>query len=80
MNGNEPWVDVDDVAEHLSVARDTIYRWVKSRHLPAHRMGSLLRFKLSEVDEWVRVGGAEEGARVAGSERISVGKSKRRRR
>jgi len=27
---------------------------------PAHRVGRMLNFRLSEVDEWVRVGGADE--------------------
>ncbi len=54
MNGKERWVSVDDVASHLGVARDTVYRWVESKRFPAHRVGRLLRFKLSDVDAWVR--------------------------
>jgi excisionase family DNA binding protein len=53
----EPWVSVEAVAEHLGVARDSIYRWIESRALPAHRIGRLWKFKLSEVDGWVRAGG-----------------------
>lgn len=60
MNVEERWVDVDEVAAHLGVARDTVYRWVESKGFPAHRAGRLLRFKLSEVDDWVRTGGADE--------------------
>lgn len=56
----EPWVSVERVAEHLGVAKDTIYRWREHRGLPAHRVGRLWKFKLSEVDERVRVGGADE--------------------
>ncbi|MBO3739488.1 helix-turn-helix domain-containing protein [Actinoplanes flavus] len=55
----EPWVSVDGVARHLGVARDSIYRWIEARNLPAHRIGRLWKFKLSEVDEWVRAGGSE---------------------
>jgi excisionase family DNA binding protein len=47
-------VGIKDVAAHLGVARDSIYRWVGERGLPAHRVGRLFRFKLSEIDEWVR--------------------------
>lgn len=57
----ESWVSVDDVASHLGVARDSVYRWVESKGLPAHRVGRLFRFKLSEVDDWVRAGGADDG-------------------
>ena len=55
----EPWVSVDDVAKHLGVVKDSIYRWIERRGLPAKRVGRLWKFKLSEVDDWVRRGGAE---------------------
>jgi excisionase family DNA binding protein len=50
----EHWVGVDDVAAHLGVAKDSVYRWIEQRKLPARRVGRLFRFKLSEIDEWVR--------------------------
>jgi excisionase family DNA binding protein len=56
----EPWVSVDDVAKHLGVAKDSVYRWIETRHLPAHKIGRLWKFKLSEVDEWVRSEGTAE--------------------
>jgi excisionase family DNA binding protein len=52
----EPWVSVDEVAKHLGVARDSIYRWIETRRLPAHRIGRLWKFRLSEVDGWVEAG------------------------
>ena len=58
----EPWASVDDVAKHLGIARDTVYRWIEAKGLPAHRVGRLWKFKLREVDEWVMAGGAAEGA------------------
>ena len=56
MTPTENWVDIAEVATHLQVTKDSIYRWVDSRSFPAHRVGRLLRFKLSEVDDWVRSG------------------------
>lgn len=58
----ERWVTVDEVAIHLGVARDTIYRWQAKKGLPSHQMGRARRFKLSEVDEWVRSGKAATDA------------------
>ena len=55
----EPWASVDDVAKHLGVAKDSVYRWIETQTLPAHKIGRLWKFKLSEVDEWVRAGGAD---------------------
>lgn len=57
---DERWHSVEEVAEHLGVARDTIYRWIDHRDLPAHRVGRLWKFKLSEIDVWVRSGAADE--------------------
>jgi len=54
MTTEERWVGVEDVAAHLGVAKDSVYRWIEQRKLPAHRVGRLFRFKLSEIDEWVR--------------------------
>jgi len=55
----EPWVSVEDVAKHLGVVKDSVYRWIEHRGLPAHKIGRLWKFKLTEVDGWVRAGGAE---------------------
>ena len=56
----EPWVSVDTIASHLGVARDSVYRWIERRNLPAHRIGRLWKFKVSEIDAWVRAGDANE--------------------
>lgn len=54
-------MSLDEIAQHLSVSRDTVYRWIDDRGLPAHKVGRLWKFKVSEVDEWVRAGKAGEG-------------------
>nr|WP_298158380.1 helix-turn-helix domain-containing protein [Ferrovum sp.] len=38
---SEPWSSVEQIAEHLGVTRDSIYRWINSKGLPAHRIGRL---------------------------------------
>lgn len=71
------WVSVDEVAKHLGVARDTVYRWIEKRGLPAHRVGRLWKFQLAEVDDWVKSGGADTvNGRLVNSnewERVSHG-------
>lgn len=64
----EPWASVEDVAKHLGVAKDSVYRWIETRSLPAHKIGRLWKFKLSEVDEWVRACGADAGDAKEGVE------------
>jgi excisionase family DNA binding protein len=60
MTRAEAWVSIDAIARHLDVSNDTVYRWIKERHMPAHRVGRQWKFKVSEVDEWVRAGNAGE--------------------
>lgn len=61
----EPWSSVEQIAGHLGVVPDSVYRWIEARGLPAHRVGRLWKFKISEVDQWVRAGGAEGGKEAA---------------
>jgi len=56
----EPWVTVEKIVQHLGVVKNTVYRWRERKGLPAHKIDRLWKFQLSEVDEWVRVGGADE--------------------
>jgi len=60
MDTEEHWVGVEDVAAHLKVTKDSIYRWIDKKRFPAHKVGRLFRFKLSEVDAWVRKGGESQ--------------------
>ena len=57
MATEEGWVSIAEVAAHLRVTKASIYRWVDAKGFPARRVGRLLRFRLSEVDEWVKAGG-----------------------
>ncbi|PID37645.1 MAG: DNA-binding protein [Proteobacteria bacterium] len=58
MSEQEAWASVDDVAKHLGIAKDTVYRWIESKGMPAHKVGRLWKFKLSQVDAWIEAGGA----------------------
>lgn len=54
----QPWLSVEGIAEYLGVSKETIYRWLERKKIPAHRIGKLWKFKPSEVDRWVISGGA----------------------
>jgi len=56
----EKWVNLEDVATHLSVSHDTIRAWIRKGTIPFSRAGKQYKFKLSEVDEWVREGKISE--------------------
>lgn len=51
-------MSVDQVSKHLGVKRETIYVWINRKGMPEHKVGRLWKFKLSEIDVWVRSGKA----------------------
>ncbi|MDO8731942.1 MAG: helix-turn-helix domain-containing protein [Actinomycetota bacterium] len=55
---SEPWMSAEDIAVHLGVTKDTVYSWIVDKRMPAHKVGRLWKFQTSEVDDWVRGGGA----------------------
>lgn len=57
---NDRWLSVDEVSEHLGVKRDTVYKWINDKGLPAHKIGRLWKFKVSQVDTWVETGTAQK--------------------
>ena len=56
----EKWSTLKEVQEYLGVERETILQCIAKRKMPAYKVGRLWKFKLSEVDEWIRSGGAAE--------------------
>jgi excisionase family DNA binding protein len=57
---NDRWLSVEEIATYLGVKRDTVYKWIERKKMPAHKVGSLWKFKRSEVDDWVRTGTAAD--------------------
>lgn len=56
----EKWSTLKEVQEYLGVGRETILQWIAKRNMPAYKVGRLWKFKLSEVDAWIRSGGAAD--------------------
>lgn len=56
----EPWFSVEEISSHLGVSKESVYRWLEKKRIPAHRIGRLWKFKPSEVDQWVISGSASE--------------------
>lgn len=63
-NDENRWFSVDEVAKHLGVKRDTLYKWIQRKELPARKVGRLWKFKINEVDEWVRSGRANDSRKT----------------
>jgi len=48
------WHTAAELCDYLAISDNTMQRWISGRGLPVHRVGRALRFKFSEIDEWVR--------------------------
>ena len=59
-NVAEQWLSADDIAAHLGITKDTVYTWIAKKAMPAHKVGRLWKFQASEIDDWVRRGGATQ--------------------
>ena len=59
-NTPERWYSLKEIMEHLGVSRDKVLSWIANKNMPASKMGKLWKFKISEVDEWVKSGNAAD--------------------
>ena len=61
MDSNiERWYSMKEICEYLGVSRDTVLAWIEKRNMPAAKIGRLWKFKVSEVDAWMKSGDATD--------------------
>lgn len=56
----EDWKPMAAIEKYLSVSRETVLQYINKKGMPAHKLGRQWRFKISEVDEWLRSGNAAD--------------------
>lgn len=61
MENSDRWLSVEEIAIHLGIKKDTVYKWVTKKHMPAHKVGRLWKFDKAEIDHWVKSGAAKTG-------------------
>ena len=54
----EKWSSLKEITEYLGASRESIFKWIDNKGMPAHKLGKLWKFKISEVDEWIKSGKA----------------------
>ena len=54
------WYSLKEICAYLGVSRDTVFKWIESKGMPAHKVGRQWKFKPEEVDTWIKSGKAAE--------------------
>jgi len=63
---DDRWLSLEEIAAYLGIKRDTVYKWITRKKMPAHKVGSLWKFRRDEIDDWVRSGDARDNGMVHG--------------
>ncbi len=55
------YIGLEEAAIYLDIKPVTLRKWIKEKpNLPAHQIGRLWKFKITELDEWVKSGKSAE--------------------
>ena len=50
----EKWVSLEDVCDYLGVSKDTVRKMIKQYKMPAYKIDRKWKFKISEIDRWMK--------------------------
>lgn len=50
------WLSVQEIAQYLGISKETVYRWLESKKIPAHKIGKQWKFQIPEVNSWIKSG------------------------
>ena len=50
------WVNLEEIAEHMGLSKDTIRNYIKKQQIPYHKIGKQYKFKISEIDALIESG------------------------
>lgn len=54
----DKYIGAKEAAEYLGIKYVTLRAWIRQKKIPGYQIGKLWRFKISELDEWVKSGAA----------------------
>jgi len=58
----ETYLTIEELADYLKLAEQTVRRWVMNGQIPFHKIKSVIRFRLSEIEKWVDNSGVKTTA------------------
>jgi excisionase family DNA binding protein len=55
--GVETYLSIEGLAKYLDIAEKTVRKWVLNRDIPYHKIMKVIRFRVSEIEQWVETSG-----------------------
>ena len=49
----ETYMNIQGIAKYLGIAEKTVRKWVLNREIPFYKIKKVIRFRLSEIEQWV---------------------------
>jgi excisionase family DNA binding protein len=53
----EIYLTIEELADYLKLAEQTIRRWVLNQEIPFHKIKKVIRFRVSEIEKWIDADG-----------------------
>jgi len=50
---SEALMNIKELSKYLRVETTTLYHWSKQGRIPAYKLGTMWRFRKSDIDEWL---------------------------
>jgi len=48
------FLNIKETALYLGIKGSTIYSWVHTKQIPYYKIGRLVKFRVEEIDQWIR--------------------------
>ncbi len=58
---NDDFLDIPELARWLNITERHVRRLVAESRIPNHKMGALVRFRRSEIEDWLDGNGRGQG-------------------
>jgi excisionase family DNA binding protein len=55
--GVETYLSIEGPAKYLDIAEKTVRKWVLNQDIPYHKIMKVIRFRVSEIEQWIETSG-----------------------
>ena len=57
------WLNLTELTKYLKTPKSTLYKLVRAKKVPSHKIGRSYRFDRDEVDTWIKKGNKQQPKR-----------------